>query len=112
MTTLSQPSLAPEIDLCEFILQRMHQAGFAPQNVQKFISNSHFQSAIGKPPYVQRGYLVAAVNHIFVSASEQVPTTIRLAAISSVDPVAWVDDIQTIVLPFFKENESFFFDNL
>lgn len=100
-------TVSTDMDLCVILVDRMAAHGFKPTSIERLSKHAkYFTQAQGQDPLTQLMYLVLALNDILMSGPHRVPNHIRLALNYSKFPEQWIDDVQTNVLPFMKENEE------
>ena len=94
------------INLSQAVVEEMQRLEFCPNNVGKFQTGGHYQTAQGQEPMVQKTYLTLALASVLNSGQDVVPSEIRLGLNMAHTVADWLTDIKLIVLPFIKANEE------
>lgn len=96
-------------NLCQELVKAMEKQGFSEKSISTVKSSSHYIEAYDKGQDVQRTMLTMLFFNLTMYQQEPIPRNIRIAMNVATSAPAWFDDINTVVLPFLRANETVFF---
>lgn len=102
------------INLYKELNKAMRIVGFNQEQIDLIEKDKRYLRSIGANHRVQRVELTLIFNDILVisNLNDPVPDTIRVALSYSTDPLGWLEDVTSTILPFLKINEQFFFNKI
>ena len=100
------------IDLYKSLNKAMKTMGFSQEQINFIEQDKRYVRSIGADYRVQRVELTLIFNDILVISNphDPVPDSIRIALSYSTDPLGWLEDIISTILPFLRVNDKFFFN--
>ena len=97
------------MNLTEEITKEMQKLQFADKNIAIIQNHKFYSLAQSQDLQQQRLTLAMLFYELLTEPTTPAPSQIRLALNIAVNPVAWLDDMKLVVLPFLKNNEDKFF---
>lgn len=97
------------IDLTQEVTKEMQKLEFSDKSISAIHSHKFYSLAQTQDLQQQRLTLAMLFYELLTEPVVPAPSTIRLALNIAVNPVAWLDDMCLVVLPFLKANEDKFF---
>lgn len=97
------------INLCQELVKAMEKQGFSEKSINTIKSSSYYIDAYDKGQDVQRTMLTMLFFNLTMYQKEPIPRNIRIGMNVANTAPAWFDDINTVVLPFLRVNETVFF---
>lgn len=103
------PNQDRPIDLCSEIIKGMERLGFKQSSTDLIKNNIKFIDALDKESNLQRTMLTMQFFDVLLLQPKQVPKNIRIALNVATNPLHWLEDMTSTVLPFMRRNEEDFF---
>lgn len=98
------------LDLTQEITKEMQKLQFSEKSIAVIHNHKFYSLAQSQDLQQQRLTLAMLFYELLTEPDVPAPSQIRLALNIAVNPVAWIDDMRLVVLPFLKNNEDKFFE--